>query len=109
MIRLVSILALSLFLTNCGGGGGPVSISVPNPTNISVSTDVISNSFISRLVDIADDKQIDVQEAYEAFQWVDNHPNFDPSSLSNVNIIIDGQTMTVEEGYYALKGFKTRY
>lgn len=110
MIRLVSILALSLFLTNCGGGGGgPVSISVPNPTNISVSTDVVSNSFISRLVDIADDKQIDIQEAYTAFQWVDNHPNFDPSSLANVNIIIDGQTMTLEQGYYALKGFKSRY
>jgi len=110
MIRLVSILALSLFLANCGGGGGgPVSISVPNPTNISVSTDVVSNSFISRLIDIADDKQVDIQEAYEAFQWVDNHPNFDPSSLANVNIIIDGQTMTLEEGYYALKGFKSRY
>ena len=110
MTRLVSILILSLFLTNCGGsGGGPVSISVPNPTNISISTDVVSNSFVSALIDIADDKQIDINEAYQAFQWVEQHPNFDPSSLANVNIIIDSQSMTLEQGYYALKGFKKRY
>ena len=110
MTRLVSILLTSLFIASCGGGGsGPVAISVPNPTNISVSTNVVSNSFVSALVDIAEDKQIDINEAYEAFQWVDAHPNFDPSTLADVNIVIDGQTMTLEQGYYALKGFKQRY
>ena len=110
MIRLVSILLTSLFIASCGGGGsGPVPISVPDTTNISVSTNVVANSFVSAIVDIAEDKQVDIDEAYEAFQWVENNPNFDPSTLANVNIVIDGQTMTLEEGYYALKGFKQRY
>jgi len=110
MIRLVSILLTALFIASCGGGGsGPVSISVPNPTNISVSTDVVANSFLSAIVDIAEDKQVDINEAYSAFQWVEDNPNFDPSTLANVNIVIDGETMTLEEGYYALKGFKKRY
>ena len=110
MIRLVSILLTSLFIASCGGGGsGPVAISVPDTTNISVSTNVVANSFVSAIVDIAEDKQVDIDEAYEAFQWVEDNPNFDPSSLANVNIVIDGETMTLEEGYYALKGFKKRY
>ena len=110
MTRLVSILLTSLFIASCGGGGsGPVPISVPDTTNISVSTNVVANSFLSAIVDIAQDKQIDINEAYSAFQWVENNPNFDPSSLANVNIVIDGETMTLEEGYYALKGFKQRY
>jgi len=110
MTRLVSIVLTSLFMASCGGGGsGPVPISVPDTTNISVSTNVVANSFLSAIVDIAQDKQIDINEAYSAFQWVENNPNFDPSSLANVNIVIDGETMTLEEGYYALKGFKQRY
>ena len=110
MIRLVSILLTSLAIASCGGGGsGPVAISVPDTTNISVSTNVVANSFVSAIIDIAEDKQVDIDEAYEAFQWVENNPNFDPSSLANVNIVIDGETMTLEEGYYALKGFKKRY
>ena len=110
MIRLVSILLTTLFIASCGGGGsGPVAISVPDTTNISVSTNVVANSFLSAIVDIAEDKQVDINEAYEAFQWVEDNPNFDPSSLANVNIVIDGETMTLEEGYYALKGFKQRY
>ena len=110
MTRLVSILLTSLFIASCGGSGsGPVPISVPDTTNISVSTNVVANSFLSAIVDIAQDKQIDINEAYSAFQWVENNPNFDPSSLANVNIVIDGETMTLEEGYYALKGFKQRY
>ena len=110
MTRLVSILLTSLFIASCGGGGsGPVPISVPDTTNISVSTNVVANSFLSAIVDIAQDKQIDINEAYSAFQWVEKNPNFDPSSLANVNIVIDGEIMTLEEGYYALKGFKQRY
>ena len=93
MIRLVSFLLTSLFIASCGGGGsGPVPISVPDTTNISVSTNVVANSFLSAIVDIAEDKQVDIDEAYEAFQWVEDNPNFDPSTLANVNIVIDGQT-----------------
>ena len=100
----------SLAIASCGGGGsGPVPISVPDTTNISVSTNVVANSFVSALVDIAEDKQVDINEAYSAFQWVEDHPNFDPGTLADVNIVIDGQTMTLEQGYYALKGFKQRY
>src|SRR6056300_1109887 len=110
MTRLVSILLTSLFIASCGGSGsGPVPISVPDATNISVSTNVVANSFLRAIVDIAEDKQVDIDEAYSAFQWVEDNPNFNPNSLANVNIVIDGETMTLEEGYYALKGFKQRY
>ena len=99
-----------LIIVSCGGGGSaPIVISVPTQTLISFNTDVASNSFISQLVSIAEDKKVSIDEAYEAFQWISNNPNFDPSAFANVNIVIDGQSMTLEDGYYALKGFKARY
>jgi len=65
-------------LINCGGGDSPVSISIPKETLVSFNTDVVSSSFISQLVTIAEDKKISIDETYDAFQWISNNPNFNP-------------------------------
>lgn len=108
-IRKISYIFAFFLLINCGGGDSPVSISIPKETLVSFNTDVVSSSFISQLVTIAEDKKISIDETYDAFQWISNNPNFNPGDFKHVNIIIDGQTMSLEEGYYVLKGFKARY
>jgi subtilisin family serine protease len=110
---------LSTTLTACGGGGGGVSVVFDAPKNtkskLGISTDIFGiggagSDFISAIQKISEDQLVDASEAIEAFEFVQKHNGtFDPSVLANYDITIDGKSMSLEKGWYALVGYTKKY
>jgi subtilisin family serine protease len=115
--NLLLTTALATSLAACGGGGGgggvPVSFDpTPQIQNLSLSTQIFgsASSVISLVRKLSEDQVIDATDALEAFKFVKQYNGtFDPSVLANYNIVIDGQTMTLEKGWYALVGYTKKY
>jgi len=109
---------LSTTLTACGGGGGggggvPVVFDPPSVTNIAFSSAIsgqLIGDFISVVHTLSQDELLDVKDAVEIFNWVDNNkPKFDNNELENYKITIDGQEMSLQKGFNMLLGFKKKY
>jgi len=59
---------------------------------------------------MSEDQLIDASEAVEAFEFVKAYNGtFDTSVLANYEITVDGQTMSLEKGWYALVGYTKKY
>jgi len=103
-------------LQACGGGGGGISIDFPDPPSpggsLSLNTDVFGNAaaFVSAVRQLSEDSVLEASEAIEAFKFVQKYNGtFDPGVLNGYTITIDGQTMSLEKGWYALVGYTKKY
>jgi hypothetical protein len=108
--------ALAGTLTACGGGGGgggvPISFSPPSMNSLSLSTNIFgtSSSVISLVKKLSEDQIVDASEAVEAFKFVQKYNGtFDTTVLKNYNIVIDGKSMDLEKGWFALVGYSKKY
>ena len=110
--------ALAGTLTACGGGGGGVPITFsPTPvpsqiSNLSLRTNIFgtSASVISLVQKLSEDQIVDAKEAVEAFNFVKKYNGtFDTTVLKNYNIVIDGKSMDLEKGWFALVGYTKKY
>jgi subtilisin family serine protease len=108
--------ALAGTLTACGGGGGgggvPISFSPPSVPSLNLSTNIFgtSSSVISLVKRLSADQIVDASEAVEAFKFVQKYNGtFDTTVLKNYNIVIDGKSMDLEKGWFALVGYTKKY
>jgi subtilisin family serine protease len=112
---LATILSTTLAACGGGGGGGGVGVSFDpapvNNINFNVGiADQLVGDFVSVVHNLSQDEILDVKDALEIFQWVDqNQDKFNSNALSGYRITVDGTEMSLEKGFNMLLGFKKRY
>ena len=107
-------IALLTALQACGGGGGsggggtgftPIQVS-----NLgSISTTSISNGFASAVQQVAGDGLVDAKESLSIFKWVDANADINTTELAKYNVTVNGTTMSLQEAWFMLKGYKKLY
>ena len=106
------LLASTTALAACGGGGGgdgsnytPIQV-----TNLgSVNTAAISNGFASAIQTVSQDGLVDAKETLSIFEWVNANANINTTELAKYNVTVNGTTMSLQEAWYMLKGYKALY
>ncbi len=107
------LLASTTALAACGGGGGGGDGSNYTPiqvTNLgSVNTAAISNGFASAIQTVSQDGLVDAKETLSIFEWVNANANINTTELAKYNVTVNGTTMSLQEAWYMLKGYKALY
>jgi hypothetical protein len=93
---LATILSTTLAACGGGGGGGGVGVSFnPAPVNninfnVGIADQLVGD-FVSVVHNLSQDEILDVKDALEIFQWVDqNQAKFNSNALSGYRITVDG-------------------
>ena len=106
------LLASTTALAACGGSsGGDGSNYTPiQVTNLgSVNTAAISNGFASAIQTVSQDGLVDAKETLSIFEWVNANANINTTELAKYNVTVNGTTMSLQEAWYMLKGYKALY
>ena len=107
------LLASTTALAACGGGGGGGDGSNYTPiqvTNLgSVNTAAISNGFAAAIQTVSQDGLVDAKEAKAIFDWVNANADINTTELAKYDVTVNGSTMSLQEAWYMLKGYKALY